>query len=255
MKITDEMLNLAKNSRSTKNFTIIDENFIMIVDNVRHLIPVCEKLRNNGVNYAGPVDYRIVDGKCYTLQHRAKGIENDISRITFRNNDNSDYLNCFLRYLNIIESFSAIPLEHFLKFFSDIEMMREENIKPDVCSLDNLFYDKDVGFSFIDVYPGDDRLSISSIFLILLNRKFSINGVSVIPLEYKDRYDKAMKSIFEKIIIGLKRYGYPEEELQEFLQRKIFDFGIESCVSQDEYHDYIVDTVANRDKGVIYISI
>lgn len=244
MKLTDEMILKSKVEGKVKGFIILDENYIVIQDAVQDIIEKTQRLRNKGVNYCGPIDCREVDGTSYALEHRAPGKEiNHSDRLcdTDVNNAN-EYISIFSQYMSELKKLSLIPQKQYLKFFDDIEELRKEKLKPDCCSLGNLFYDKNVGFSFIDVYPivtgAPERLSIQNIFYILLNRRFSlpIDGerLSVIPASFQKEYDTYISDIFTKILIGLRQYGYPQDEIKQYIASNRYTFTGNDCLTPEE---------------------
>lgn len=253
--MTQEQITKSLNSSAPKGFVVIDDDYIVIKGSELDLdwIPKTKRLRERGVNYCGPIDYAIYDQKIFLLEHRAKGMVMEYSEYTFNNPLNKEiYIEYFNKYMSILRMFANAPLEQYLKFFADIEEMRKELLKPDVCSLSNLFYNPEEGFSFIDVYPGNQRLSIDDIFLILLNGKFSVNGVSLLPKEYSEEYTNLLKIIYEKIIIGLRKYGYSSNEIKEYVDKGIHTFKDNEIVKIEELNENIHNIIESR-RGMIFI--
>ena len=154
--------------------------------------------------------------------------------ITKTINGGKDYLQAFEEYMNNLRLLYNAPQEQYDKFFDDIDKMAEEGLIPDVCSYGNLLYDPEVGFSFIDVYPNvqERRLSVDSIFDILLNNKFKIRGISLLPEEYGKEYNLMMRELYRKITAGLIKFGYPEQDIKRFVDRALHSFQESECVCQ-----------------------
>ena len=230
--ITDEMIKKSKESNNAKGFYVIDDNYILIRDTLDDSwIEKTKRLRAQGVNYCGPIELKEVDNQTYALEHRARGQMMDITR-TIRGGE--DYFHAFEEYMNNLRLLYNAPQEQYDKFFNDIDKMAEEGLIPDVCSYGNLFYDPEVGFSFIDVYPNlrKERLRVDSIFSILLNNKFSISRISLLPEEYGKEYNLMMRELYRKITAGLIKFGYPEDEIKRFVDRALHSFSENECVCQ-----------------------
>lgn len=118
----------------------------------------------------------------------------------------------------------------------------KEDLRPDYCHYGNLFYDKNIGFSFIDVYPVRDithySLPVNQIFNIIVNPKFTMRtksgSLSVLPQELKEDYNIYMSDICKKILTGLYQYGYPQEEIKKFIDSKCYSFTETDCLNQEE---------------------
>ena len=264
--ITDEMIKKSKMNGTHKGFVIIDDNYILIEDSksLINVIPKTERLRTKGVNYCGPIEYRIEDGKYYFLECRAKGHVLRYSNVSISWNENLDvkdsYYAMFEEYMSILRLLAKAPLEQYIKFFKDIDEMRKEDLKPDICSLDNLLYDEKDGFSFIDVYPGNERIKVNDIFHIILNNRFRASvgwgSVSILPANYKEEYFNLIESIISKILTGLKEFDYPEEEVRKFLTQKKYNFEPEEIVEKDNINSKIKRIIDdNKKKRIIDIDI
>lgn len=249
MQLSDEMIEKCNKSPNVKGFTILDDNYIIIRDNVEEYVEKCKRLQEKGVNYCGPVAYKKVDGVPYALELRAKGYEMShyykfCDKLA---NSSKDYSDTFFYYIEILQMLSHAPIEQYLKFFDDIERLKEEGLRPDYCHYGNLFYDKNVGFSFIDVYPIRDiehaRLPVQQIFNIIVNPRFHMKtksgSLSILPQEQKSSYNMYMSDICKKIIMGLQQYGYPPEEIRKFIDSKCYSFDENSCLNQADLQQKI----------------
>lgn len=241
-KISDEIILKAKSIWNGKCFMVIDDHYIIIEDgeSLKSEIEKCNRLREKWVNYCGPISYKEYDWKYYFIEHRAPWLQLDF----YDYNDNIKIDEAFQKYFSYLELLSNASQEQYNKFFSDIELMKKESLRPDYCSLWNLFYDKRIWFSFIDVYPcnirpWDSKLSVSQIFNMILNPKFSYKNLNIIPKEEVDKYNKAIKTIYEKIIKALKLYNYPDNEIKNYLNKKMHEFSSNECVSYKDIEKYI----------------
>jgi len=239
---SDELLRMSISSNNSKHFVIIDDNYVILEDSesLVNEIGKCKRLRKNWVNYCWPISYREFDWKYYFLEHRAPWLQLDF----FDYYDKIPYSEALNRYFSFLDLLSKAPQKHYDKFLKDIELMKTESLKPDCCSLWNLFYDTKVWFSFIDVYPcnirqNDSRLSVSNIFKVILNPKFSYKDCHVIPKEELDRYNEYIKIIYVKILNSLKKFGYSDKEIRSFLDKKEHIFSESECVSYDNVDWYI----------------
>ncbi len=264
MKLSDEIILKCKNSNKSKGFTIIDENYIVIRDDIEEYIEKSKRLHKQGVNYCGPVDYRKVDGVPYTLEYRAHGTEMS-HYYDFCNklvNNAEEYMKTFSEYMGVLQMLSHAPEKQYLKFFDDIEKMRKEGLRPDYCHYGNLFYDKDVGFSFIDVYPVRDMthstLPVNEIFNIIINPKFRMRtrsgSLSILPQELKEDYNKYMSDICKKILTGLYQYGYPQEEINRFIDSKCYSFDENVCLNREELQ-HKIEEMNNVKEISLYIEL
>lgn len=240
--IPDEMVNEAKSLNNIKYFMIINDKYILIKDGKSLIwdIEKCNRLREKWVNYCGPVSYREVGWDYYFIEHKAPWVQ-----LQFYDYDrDTPYTEAFKKYLSYLELLANATQEQYNKFFDDIELMKKESLKPDCCSLWNLFFDSETWFNFIDVYPcnihpNDSKLSVSNIFKIILNPKFSYQSCNVIPSEELDKYNELIKIIYGKILTSLRSHQYPEDEIIEFLNKKMHFFSDKDCIEYKDIEKYI----------------
>ena len=241
IKISEDLILKSKSLWDYKWFMIIDDNYILIKEwkSLVSEIEKCERLRKSWVNYCGPISYKEHDWKYYFLEHRAPWLQLD-----FYKYDEIKFDEAFQKYFSYLKLLSNASQEQYNKFFSDIELMKKESLRPDYCSLWNLFYDKRIWFSFIDVYPcnirpWESKLSVSQIFNMILNPKFSYKNLNIIPKEEVDKYNKTIKIIYEKIIKSLKLYNYPDDEIKNYLSKWIHKFSSNECICYKNIEKYI----------------
>ena len=262
MQLTDDIILKCKNSENTNGFTILDENYIVIKDTVEKYIERSKRLHSQGVNYCGPVDCREIDGVTYALEYRAPGVEmSHYYKFCDKPvNSAKEYMDTFSEYINVLHMLSNASEEQYLKFFEDIEKMKKEGLRPDYCHYGNLFYDKNVGFSFIDVYPIRNithyNLPVNQIFNIIINPKFKMQtkagSISVLPQELKKDYNMYISDICKKILQGLSQYGYPKEEIKAFIDSKCYYFDENACLDKEQLQHMIVE-MNNVKESPIYI--
>lgn len=241
-EISDNLIEKAKSSTNHKGFTVINDKFILIEDDKSLIwdIEKCKRLRENSVNYCGPISYKEYDWNYYFVEHKAPWIQLD-----YYNYDGKiPYNEAFKKYFSILELLSKASQKQYYKFFNDIKAMQKESLRPDYCSLWNLFFDPDVWFSFIDVYPcnirpWDEKLSLDNIFNMILNPKFSYKGLYIIPKEEVDKYNKVIKVIYDKIILALKAHDYSDDELEKFLKKGKHVFSDDECINYKDIEKYI----------------
>lgn len=254
MKLNKELVEKAINYGTGKSFYVVNDDFIVIreSDDFIKYIEKTKNLRKIGVNYCGPVDYMEFNKRFYFLEHRAHGFEMDFSSYEV-DLTKENYLKCFACYMKTIRLLNIISDNHLDKFFNDIEKMREYYIVPDICSFTNLFYDEKEGFSFIDVYPGNRKLSVSEIFLILLNGKFSVGNLSVIPCEYVHEYNSIMINLYSKIIKKLRKYNYSSEEIDAYVKKGVHIFKKEEQVEINDLNIVIAE-FKEKTKNIIFLN-
>lgn len=241
VKISEDLILKSKSLWNYKWFMVIDDNYVLINDGKSLVseIEKCGRLRKSWVNYCGPISYKEHDWKYYFLEHRAPWLQLD-----FYNYDDINFDEAFQKYFSYLKLLSNASQEQYNKFFSDIELMKKESLRPDYCSLWNLFYDKRIWFSFIDVYPcnirpWDSKLSVPQIFNMILNPKFSYKNLNIIPKEEVDKYNKTIKIIYEKIIKSLKLYNYPDDEIKNYLSKWIHKFSSNECICYKNIEKYV----------------
>lgn len=90
--------------------------------------------------------------------------------------------------------------------------MNKENLTIDTRSLGNLFFDKTVGFSIIDAYPGNSIPDIKQLFRMIIgnipslicidNNQEISNGV---PQKYFDNFLSYLYMLKNKFIMAMQR--------------------------------------------------
>ena len=233
----------------------INDKLILISggESLKWEIEKCYRLRTKWVNYCGPIASKEYNWQCYFLEHKAPWMELNF----YDYNGNISYKDAFDKYFSYLQLLSDAPQEQYNKFFQDIEEMKNESLRPDYCSLWNLFYEPQIWFNFIDVYPcnvrpWDSKLSVSNIFTILLNPKFTYKNLHVIPMEELKRYNETIKIIYNKIINWLILFKYSEDEINIYLNGKHHEFSDDECVYYKDIEKHIEE---HYDKNAIIIHV
>lgn len=181
-------------------------------------------LHSKGVNFAGPISQMKLDnGKCVVEEHLAKGTTFEKIKIDYSlssANITSDeimknYTEFFQNYLNELKIRAEADQEIYDKLFSDIIEMNKENLTVDTCSLGNLFFDKDIGFSIIDAYPGDKIPNIKNLFWLVVGNIPSIGCKensqwvsSCIPYSCYNEFIEIYNKITNKFTKALDKIKY-----------------------------------------------
>jgi len=186
-------------------------------------IPKTRILRDRGVNFAGPISqFKLDDGLYLLEEHLAKGV--NLEKYSRGSNCNInytpeeievEYLNFFLPYFNEIKERALASQEVYDKLISDIEEMNKEGLTIDTCSLGNLFFDKNIGYTIIDAYPynGTNTLNVKQLYWLIrgnspdLTFKYSNKFIlRAIPYSLYEEFNNNIKIIKQKYINALNKY-------------------------------------------------
>ncbi len=165
---------------------IIIGNYALLSGNINkdytdRTIEIINEASDRGINVVKILDYKIDDsttlhnfgsGGCYQkgwiLQDKAKGEElysSSIKRISIIRdesvvNDLTDYLSNIEDYVNRLSMIAEAPFEMIVKFVKDYDYLYSHYLNVDPSKTTNYFYDKDNGFSFIDLeYTGPREIN------------------------------------------------------------------------------------------------
>lgn len=209
------------------------------------------------------------DGSSYqygwTLQKRAIGEELftgwDFAEFSSEDSfvyDFNQYKRIKTKYINALTRQASVKEEHLDKFIRDYLMIvREGKLFLDPSKSSNFFYDKDKGFTFIDVelisdlcknpeYPEDYIPDICANLLFPVVPRMSVQeekvkkGQSqsgVIPLteeEYDLIYMQEMKLGKKLLDICVGNYGFHKQEVIEKISRKMYSSNKSRKVCKDE---------------------
>ncbi len=278
MKITETMFNNILETKEKVN--VINDNYILLckkmpcVDkNLEDYIASLNRLRDEGVNVCNILDYRLVNGTTKTfgkdisyttgvfLERRAKGnCISDVENISLRTDKvydlklvSSMYDRLMEFYVSELEKRACASQKMYDKLVCDYMSFNKFGLEPDPKPL-NFFFDKDEGYSIIDVIPSSNE----SVDLKYLSRYISIivfgygipniyinsNNLNIVPKKYKDRLDKAVSLLEEKMIRSLIKVGVSREDLMVALTEVKSKFSTKKVIDID-MTDYIESTFEN----------
>lgn len=192
------------------------DNYRLVENDIMETMARMKKIKESGVSFASILDYRITStnekGKStgYVMQEKAPGT------VVFDDIDDSSIQN----YRNAITSFSNIPQIHFDKLVKDFVELMKQGLSIDTGNPANFFYDKEKGFTFIDLqsFKGENLLedeysrqalsqNISSIFFDKYNSSKTPDN------EFEQLTDNAQKLLM-KLKVALEKIGVTEQEFR-----------------------------------------
>lgn len=274
MVLNKEMCDLVLNSK--KMCTIYDESYVILKkrmpvtdDKLEWYVSSLNNLKNSGVSIAPIVDYTLLPEtkKSYNvgsytegifLEERAKGNSLNSNSIYLRvNNDYdfngviSDYLRMVLEYIEELELRAEASLDVYTKFIKDCNSVAETGLMIDPKPL-NFFFDKDLGYTIIDVIEGNDsslehyvKYFPQSMFIMVFGygkpkMYIDFKDVSVLPQDMLERLNKAGRKLEAKIVAALRKFNFSEEAIKEAALKNRFRYESESPVVEiDEMENYI----------------
>lgn len=279
MRLNNEMCDMALNNESL--CTIYDNNYVLLRksmpvtdDKLEWYINSLKNVKNSGVNIATIVDYKLlpetkkVYGEIsYTqgifLEERAKGKSFNSDSIYLRSSRNYDFNEVICRYLKMVTDYieelelrAEASQEMYMKFVRDCKMVEEAGLSIDPKPL-NFFFDKNVGYTIIDVVPNNDN-SLESynkyfpqyMFSVVFgygkpNMSIDFSDFSVLPQEMIDRLNNAGKILEAKIVAALRKFGFGEEEIVKAVSDNRFRYETKSpSVEIDDMEDFIAREAA-----------
>lgn len=245
MKLTDDMINLAK--KDGKKCTIYNDDYVLLYksmpvtdDKLDVYINKLNELYNNGINISNILDYKLVGPSSkfnigeYTkgvfLERRAKGsCIGDIKNINFNNIENieesiNSYLNNINKYLDELEKRSNAHNFVFDKLIDDYLKICKIGLSPDPKPL-NFFYDENEGYTIIDVIYTEQDYNIlkdlSRIMYIIIfgynfpRLSYRYNNLNIIPIECLDRFNNIVNRLDDKMINSLLNIGISKNNIME----------------------------------------
>lgn len=225
-KITNELIEVLDEQQiigrgnNSKCFLIDDDSVVLVSNssmNVNqtydYLIERTKLLEAQGVNVGRIKDYRYKDGKLYVLQTRvkAKDLYSDIRRNT------TETMKNFRTSYESLKILSNAPQEHFDKYVSDlIKIIYEHGLWIDHRHSDNLMYDKETGFYFIDLSVSNPNMLMeinmkisSSDILYLIIGNITDRSFFKIPTEEENNM---LSVIYEKIFQALIKFSKQDDK-------------------------------------------
>ena len=161
-----------------------------------------KRLHEKGVNFAGPINQiKFSDKQVVVEEYLAKGTTFEKIKNEYRFSSSLDsnqilvnYTMFFDKYLDEIKSRADADQAVYDKLFNDITEMNKEDLTVDTCSLGNLFFDKNIGFSIIDAYPGTTLPNIKELFWLVIGNVPSMvcleNNQLITDCVPKERYNE-----------------------------------------------------------------
>lgn len=258
MKLTNEMIDLA--IKSNKKCTYLNEDYVLLYksmpveDNkLNDYINALNKLKDKGVNISNVLDYKLIEGQTHSfsnglsytkgvfLESRAKGkcigVKNDIDLKTNEEYDFIDVSNSYLKVLNDylyeLEKRSKASQSVYDKLVSDYISFNEYGLEPDPKPL-NFFFDKDLGYTIIDVIPSNaqvvDKKNLGYVLCLVIfgyglpKLSINYNNLFVIPSIYKERLNNVIEVIEEKLIESLLKNGISKNYIMDSLSNYMSRF-------------------------------
>lgn len=251
MKLNNEMYDMALKNKEI--CTVYNEEYVLLKkampvtdDKLSWYIETINRLKESGINVAEIIDYRLIprttnsykDGKIqYTtgvfLEERAKGNSLDSGSVYLRVRQDYDfnevvsrYLQLTINYIEELELRANASQEMYDKLVMDCLDIQKSGLTIDPKPL-NFFFDKDCGYTVIDVIPNNPRF-MDSFYLnfpqYLLGIVFGYGrpvisidceDCSVLSQELQERINKAGRTLEAKIVSSLRKYGFYEDNIIE----------------------------------------
>lgn len=241
-----------KESTNTYNIYIEDDYLYMIrYDDYKEQIEKTKRLHEKGVNFAGPISQmKLDDKKVVVEEYLAKGTSFEKMKDEYRFTSSLDskkaleeYEDFFNIYLEEIRLRAEADQTTYDKLFNDIKEMNKENLTVDICSVGNLFFDKNVGFSIIDAYPGATIPDIKELFHMIIgnipNMKCIDNKQSIencVPQKYYDEF---------LTYIGIIKNKYKNAIQNERVNIQYEDYPIKPNVVTSDVIDNLIEKDIN----------
>ena len=244
MELTNELFERGKNQKEI--CSIIDDDYVLLKksmpctdDKLQDYIDLLKKAKDEGVNIATIVDYKLIDGttstfgdKSYTvgvfLEERAKGTQ--MPEFTRPINSTADmwaYQTTVNDYITELEKRAKADQSVYDKYLEDYLKLNDLGIIPDPKPL-NVFFDENKGYSIIDVIDlkqNNNQYFVSYILMgafgygIPLTYQLSNSYYSFTTKTRYKKYEEACKLIFEKVTKAAKKHGIEDEYIRNDLKR------------------------------------
>lgn len=276
MRLTDELFEKGKNSKDiciylNDDYVLINKTMPIEDSKLEEYVDSIKKLKESGVNISSILDYRLIDGTTssyndgisYTkgvfLEERAKGDciaetkpiyleknnEYDLDRVI------DEYLKQNEEYLSKLEVRANANQEIYDKLVQDCLSLDEYNLTVDPKPL-NFFFDKEKGYTIIDVIPSyqkerDNEYFSKYIFNVVFGYSkpfiyIDYPGINSLPSEMHQRYDKCIENLNIKIVRALKNNNINEE----FIKRALLDNSKKMVFSEDKSKEELYNYIKQR---------
>lgn len=208
-------------------------------DKLDELMKRVSEAKKEGINAVSVLGYKLDESgeKNYNpgwvLQERAKGqVLHERVDTRFLNNatpeEKAEYLNIFAdNYKKRIEELTSVPKEHIDKFLTDWMKLLDLGIRMDPSKVDNFFYDKENGFSFIDLAAVDAKIVEEArnyfareVLVVFLNVTVIYGGK--VPEDKKEMIFIKLDDLVKKITESMISLGLDKEKIEQEVSR--FEF-------------------------------
>ena len=230
------------------------------VDEIDELIKTIDEYKKRGINLCSIYEYKLDQeeklkdfgkGKRYQagwiLEERANGEElymRDTSSFNSIESFDDDYLNFKGKlnyYIDKVNEYSEIPNSQLEKFIDDYILLQDENkLFVDPSKASNFFYDKEKGFTFIDI-------------LLSSNKKNDFNSptwssIYVITQLYPFPGNVLLKDLSDKSNFDYFNYPLTEEEFNKVVmaEHKLYNKLVEILKDKNVDLPMIKDRIEER---------
>lgn len=257
MVLTDELFNLGKDSKDrciylNENYILLRKRMPIIDEYLDEYITSIKNAKESGINIASIVDYKFIENTTsknnYTLgvfiEDRAKGdciSSNDFVEYLETDKDidyeqiTKEYLRKTTDYLIKLETRAKANQNIYDKYIKDLLKLNDYNLTFDPKPL-NFFFDKNIGYTIIDVIPSDikeieNEYFPNDVFLSIFGYGKPILYIGntyypYLPKELNVRFQKAINELSLKISIALKNNGIKEEYVNKGMEEYLKNFVI-----------------------------
>ena len=257
MILNDNLFNVGVNSNQI--CTILDDDYVLVTkstpisdDRLDEYVDNIRKAKDSGINIASILDYRLIPGTtncygdtCYSkgvfLEERAKGVSHDKNIFWLSPNSDYDievviehYFEKVKQYVEELENRASASVDCYRKFVEDCIKLHEFGLQIDPKPL-NFFFDKNVGYTIIDVVDYKGELNTlpdgfaECLFEIVFgfgrsNLYVDLNNVSYLSKEYYDRLYNAGKILEAMLVKVLREYAVSEDIIKAAVYNNSFKY-------------------------------
>lgn len=276
MKLNNEMYELSRSS--VKICTIYDDNYVLLNktmpvtdDKLSWYIETIKRLKENGVNIATIVDYRLIPGTTnnyrngkiqYTrgvfLEDRAKGVSHNSESVYLNLKQDYDfndviqnYLKLMISYVEELELRAKASQEVYDKLLSDCQLIVKAGLDVDPKPF-NFFFDSNIGYTIIDVTDAPEKNNELSqkyfpsyMFSMVFgygkpSLSIDFTNVGRIPEELKQRLLNAGAILEAKIVATLRKNYFPENVIVQEVEKNRFRYRDDlPSIALEDMEDYV----------------
>lgn len=258
---------------------------------IERKIELINQYVDNGFNIARILEYKINDEeepsiypkaryqKGWVLQERAKGhVLHNLSTLLELDSEekidevHEEYCNRFKKYTEEITEYANAPQEQINKFVESYKILWQSELMLDPSKPTNFMYDKEAGFTFIDIslqvppQLNEEWLmnnlnsvlfgKIGSIWLHEKNVRYSETEiVSELPIEYQPKLNTNINILLEKVIIAAKKANISDETIKKSIEMLDHNIKLDSFakkgLTKQEFEQlflYHLNTIKQKNK-------